>query len=175
MSLELLAWPALERYFGKHADAFRAGHLASRLLFLPYGCAIDHFQHLVYARPNASAAERRDMWLQMERRYLPWRRYGDLEYPAAGNFWQAQLHVYSYPFYYIDYTLAECCALQFWAQAQRNRTEAVERYVALCARGGSASFRELVAGAGLRSPFDGSALQFVAREAHDFLEAAELL
>lgn len=175
MGLEFLSWPGLEQYFGDRADAFRSEHLASALLFLPYGCAVDHFQHLVYAQPEATPGERRAMWQQMEKRYLPWRSFGDVEYPGRGNYWQAQLHIYNYPFYYIDYTLAQCCALQFWAQAQRNRKDTVERYVQLCARGGSASFRELVGSAGLESPFDGSALKLVVEEARRYLAAAGLV
>lgn len=175
MSLEFLSFPALEGYFGERAEAFRAEHLASRLLFLPYGCAIDHFQHLVYERPDAGPDQRREMWLDLQRRYLPWRDYGNAAYAAAGNAWQQQLHVYTYPFYYIDYTLANYCALQFWAQAQRNRKDAVERYVSLCARGGSASFRELVASAGLESPFGDEALSLVIEAARPYLRAAELI
>jgi M3 family oligoendopeptidase len=169
MGLEFLAWPALERYFGPRTDAFRAEHLAHALLFLPYGCAVDHFQHLVYEWPEASPDQRRELWMQMERTYLPWRRYGDLAYPAAGNAWQQQLHIYTRPFYYIDYTLAQCCALQFWAQAQRDQGGALARFVALCGRGGSLSFGELVASAGLESPFEGKALREVALAAQEYL------
>ena len=175
MSLEFLAWPSMERYFSDRASTYRNEHLASRLLFLPYGCAVDHFQHLVYERPDASPDERRTMWLELEKRYLPWRRYGDIEYPSRGNVWQQQLHIYTYPFYYIDYTLAQCCALQFWALAQDERKDAVERYVALCARGGSASFGELVASAGLRSPFGGEALTRVVEAATKYLKTTGLI
>ena len=175
MSLEFLSYPALECYFGERAEAFRVEHLANRMLFLPYGCAIDHFQHLVYERPQATPDERREMWLDLQSRYLPWRDYGDAAYAAAGNAWQQQLHVYNYPFYYIDYTLANCCALQFWAQAQHDRKDAVERYVSLCARGGSASFRELAASAGLESPFGDKALSLVIEAARPYLSAAELI
>lgn len=175
MSLEYLSWPALDRYFGANAEPFRAEHLASALLFLPYGCAVDHFQHLVYARPEATPAERHAMWLEVQARYLPWRDFGDIVYAAGGAAWQQQLHIYARPFYYIDYTLAQCCALQFWAQAQRERTDAITRYIALCERGGSASFGELIASAGLGSPFDGEALGTVAEAARGYLAAAGLL
>lgn len=175
MSLEYLSWPGLEKYFGANTETFCVEHLAGALLFLPYGCAVDHFQHLVYARPEATPGERRAMWLEIQARYLPWRDYGDIPYPAAGNAWQQQLHVYARPFYYIDYTLAQCCALQFWAQAQGDQSDAVARYIALCERGGSASFGELVASAGLSSPFDGEALGTVVAAARDYLTAAGLL
>jgi oligoendopeptidase F len=164
MSLEFLAHPYMERLFGADAGRYRSQHLANAILFLPYGVAIDHFQHLAYADPEASAAERHGMWQEMERRYLPWRRYGDLAFLAKGGAWQAKQHVYVAPLYYIDYTLAQCCALQFWARAEADRVEALAAYVALCARGGEAPFGELVAGAGLTSPFAAGALAGVARK-----------
>ncbi len=169
MSLEYLSWPFMERFFGDGAQTYREGHLSEGLLFLPYGVAVDHFQHLVYENPNATPAERHTMWQSMERRYLPWRTYGDLERPASGAFWQTQQHIYRSPFYYIDYTLALCCALQMWASSYDDPAGTLERYVALCARGGEAAFRNLVSGAGLTSPFEPGALARVVARAKDVL------
>lgn len=169
MSLEFLTWPQMERFFGAAASGVRDAHLAESLAFLPYGVAVDHFQHLVYANPDATPSERHAMWLEMERRYLPRRTYGDLERPALGGFWQGQLHVYKAPFYYIDYTLALCCAMQFWAAAYDDRVGALARYVELCGRGGSGSFGELVDSAGLRSPFAPGALDDVVARARAML------
>lgn len=171
MSLEYLTWPGMARFFGDGADAYRRAHLTASLLFLPYGAAVDHFQHLVYARPEATPEERHAMWRQMEARYLPWRTYGDLARPAHGAFWQSQLHVFTHPFYYIDYTLALCCALQFWAAASDDGAGTVARYRALCDRGGSQSFGDLVASAGLRSPFAAGALGDVVARARVVLGA----
>jgi M3 family oligoendopeptidase len=154
MALEYLSWPEMERYFGADADAYRREHLMDAMLFLPYGVAVDHFQHLVYEHPAASPADRHEMWREMERRYLPWRAYGDLAFPAKGALWQEKRHIFVSPFYYIDYTLALCCALQFWVRAQADRGATLAAYTTLCARGGEAPFRELVRSAGLRSPFD---------------------
>ncbi len=169
MSLEYLTWPFMERFFGDGAQTYREGHLSEALLFLPYGVAVDHFQHLVYERPNATPAERHAMWHSMEQRYLPWRTYGDLERPSQGAFWQSQLHIYRAPFYYIDYTLALCCALQMWASSYDDTAGTLERYVALCARGGEAAFRNLVTSAGLTSPFEPGALSRVVARAKDVL------
>jgi M3 family oligoendopeptidase len=171
MSLEYLTWPFMERFFGDGAQTYREGHLSEALLFLPYGVAVDHFQHLVYERPNATPAERHQMWQSVERRYLPWRNYGDLERPAQGAFWQQQLHIYRIPFYYIDYTLALCCALQMWASSYEDPAGTLERYVALCARGGEAAFRNLITSAGLTSPFEPGALSRVVARAKDVLGA----
>jgi oligoendopeptidase F len=159
----------MERFFGDDADRFRRVHLAEALLFLPYGTAVDHFQHEIYARPKMRAAERHDLWRSMEQTYMPWRDWGDLAYPAKGGRWQHQRHIYLAPFYYIDYVLAETCALQFWVRAERDRDAAMADYVALCRRGGEAPFRSLVASAGLTSPFEDGCLAEVVEAARAVL------
>lgn len=169
MSLEFLSYPSMERFFGDQADAFRRDHLMRALLFIPYGVAIDHFQHRIYAEPNATPAERNAMWKEMEEMYLPWRSYGDLKRPNEGAFWQRQAHVFGMPFYYIDYTLAQTCALQFWDRSLQDRDEAMEAYVALCKRGGEATFQDLARSAGLRSPFEPGCLHAVVQRAADAL------
>jgi M3 family oligoendopeptidase len=166
MSLEFLTWPWMEQFFGADASRFRQQHLAETLLFIPYGVAVDHFQHLVYARPEASADERNAMWQEVERLYLPWRTYGGIPALARGAFWQKQGHIYGMPFYYIDYTLAATCALQFWVRASTDPKKALDDYITLCRRGGEAPFRDLCQGAGLRAPFDdGALLDIVSRAA----------
>ncbi|MBV8668219.1 MAG: M3 family oligoendopeptidase [Candidatus Eremiobacteraeota bacterium] len=172
MSMEYLAAPHMEAFFGSDAERYRHQHLEDALLFLPYGVAVDHFQHLVYAAPESGPAERHAMWQRMEARYLPWRRYGDLAYFARGGLWQAKPHIYQAPFYYIDYTLALCCALQFWARSRREYQRAVDDYIALCRRGGQAAFLDLVRSANLASPFDGTALERVVEEARSALSLA---
>ena len=170
MSLEFLTWPHMGLLVGEAAaDRFRRMHLIGALAFLPYGVCVDHFQHEVFAHPDASAGERHAMWKRLERRYMPWTDYGDLVWPNHGGRWQAKPHIYGSPFYYIDYTLAQCCALQFWSRARRDPDGALADYVALCGKGGSAPFQDLVRGAGLISPFAEGALADVVREAEAFL------
>jgi len=172
MSLEFLTHPQMGLLVGEDAaERFRRMHLETSLAFLPYGVCVDHFQHEVYAKPEATPAERHAMWLRLERHYMPWTDNGDLAYPAKGGRWQAKPHIYRSPFYYIDYTLALCCALQFWVRARRDPTAALADYVALCGRGGSAPFQALVASAGLVSPFAPGALAEVVREAEAALAA----
>jgi M3 family oligoendopeptidase len=169
MGLEYLTWPHMEKFFGAEADRFCRIHLEQSLLFLPYGVAVDHFQHLVYSRPEATPEERHAMWRELEQAYLPWRDYGDLPHCAAGGYWQFQRHVYLHPFYYIDYTLAQTCALQFWVRSRKNPAEALEAYVQLCRRGGEAPFQELVRSAGLVSPFQPGCLMEVVAQAREVL------
>jgi M3 family oligoendopeptidase len=165
MGLEYLTWPHMEKFFGDDAERFRRIHLAQSLLFLPYGVAVDHFQHLVYGAPDATPAERVAMWRYVESTYLPWRNYGDLPHVAEGGMWQLQRHIYLHPFYYIDYTLAQTCALQLWLHAHTDFAGTLQRYVALCGRGGEAPFRELVRSAGLISPFEPGCLSEVVAQA----------
>lgn len=169
MSLEFLTWPQMERFFGEDAERFRRLHLTRLLLFLPYGVAVDHFQHLLYAQPDATPAERHGMWRELERTYLPWRNHGDLAHTAMGGAWQQQGHIYLVPFYYLDYTLAGTCALQFWAKSAQDFQGTLRDYEALCARGGSMPFQELVGSAGLESPFAPGCLERVVDHAREAL------
>lgn len=172
MGLEFLTWPHIDLLVENGAgDRYRRLHLIESLSFLPYGACVDHFQHEVYAHPEMTPEERHALWLQLERRYLPWRNWGDLAYPGKGGRWQAQMHIYRAPFYYIDYTLALCCALQLWLSSRVDRESAMETYKALCAAGGSKPFTQLVADAGLASPFAADALAEVMQEAEAVLSA----
>ncbi len=171
MGLEFLTWPQMDKFFGGDAERFRQIHLTESLMFLPYGVAVDHFQHLVYEQPNATPAQRHEMWRDMEAMYLPSRDCGDLPHLPSGGQWQFQRHIYLSPFYYIDYTLALTCALQFWVRSRADMNEAMEAYVALCNRGGAAPFRQLAESAGLASPFQPGALREVVGQAREFLGA----
>lgn len=169
MALEFLTWPHMEKFFGEDAERFRRGHLFERIAFLPYGCAVDAFQHWVYENPNATPAERRSQWRALEATYLPWRDYGDLPHLPAGGLWHRQAHVFAVPFYYIDYVLAGICALQFWVRGSEDPEAALTDYVALCERGGSLPFQALARSAGLTSPFDPGCLDGVLTPARQAL------
>ena len=154
MSMEFFTWPWMERFFGDQADKFRYMHLLKALLFLPYGVAVDEFQHYVYANPGDTPDQRAAAWKAIEKQYLPHRQYDGNEYLENGRSWQMQSHIYEVPFYYIDYTLAQICAFQFWLKAEEDRTAAFADYVRLCEKGGSLPFLELVKFSGLNSPFE---------------------
>jgi M3 family oligoendopeptidase len=166
MALEYLAHPHINLLVGDDAaPRYRRMHLIESLAFLPYGVLVDHFQHEIYANPEATPAERHAIWKSLEKTYMPWRDYGDIGYPAMGARWQAQGHIYGAPFYYIDYTLALCCALQFWIKSNENYNAAMRDYIALCEQGGAAPFQSLVNSAGLLSPFADGALAKVVEQA----------
>lgn len=153
MSMEFLTWPWMKLFFQEDELKFKFAHLTSALLFVPYGVTVDEFQHWVYAHPEASPEERKKVWRHLETKYLPDRDYADNDLLARGGYWYRQGHIYTDPFYYIDYTLAQTCAFQFWIKAGRDREAAWADYLRLCQAGGSLSFLELVALANLQNPF----------------------
>ncbi|WP_405103506.1 M3 family oligoendopeptidase [Oceanobacillus sp. FSL H7-0719] len=154
MSMEFFTWPWMDLFFKEDTDKYKFSHLAGAIQFIPYGVAVDEFQHRVYENPNWTPAERKAAWREIEEVYLPHRNYDDNAYLEAGGLWQRQSHIYEVPFYYIDYTLAQICALQFWKKNHENHEAAWEDYLNLCKLGGSKPFLELVAAADIRSPFE---------------------
>ena len=170
MSMEFFTWPWMELFFGKDADRYRYMHLAGALTFLPYGCAVDEFQHIVYDHPELTPPERRAAWSRLEQAYLPGRDYGGDAFLAGGGLWQRQGHIYERPFYYIDYCFAQTCALEFWALMQKDRRAAWQKYLALCRLGGRDTFTGLLGQVGLETPFDPACLRTVARAAGDFMK-----
>lgn len=171
MSLEHLAYPQIGLMVGdENVERYCHMHLIQSIAFLPYGVCVDHFQHEVYANPEATPAQRHEMWKKLAALYMPWSNWGDVAYAAKGGRWQGQGHIYGSPFYYIDYTLAECCALQFWVKSRADYAKAMKDYVALCAQGGSKSFLGLVESAGLTSPFKAGVLEEAVKAAESFLK-----
>lgn len=173
MSMEFFTWPWMDLFFKEEADKYRFDHLASALLFIPYGVTVDEFQHFVYENPDATPAERKQAWREIERKYLPHRDYAGNEYLERGGFWQKQSHIFNTPFYYIDYTLAQICAFQFWKKMHENREAAWEQYLHLCRQGGSQSFTELVKVAGLISPFEEGCVTSVIGSIEDWLNRVD--
>jgi M3 family oligoendopeptidase len=169
MGMEFLTYPWMELYFGDAAERFRRVHMIESVMFLPYGCAVDEFQHFVYANPDCGPEARKAHWLALEKKYLPWTSYGDLEYATVGGFWQGQQHIYNAPFYYIDYVLAQTCALQIWKKSRESRERALQDYMAICPPGGSQSFLQLVKTGGLRNPFEPGVLSGIVSEAERYV------
>lgn len=175
MSMEFFSWPWAEGFFGKDTRKFYYSHLAGAVTFIPYGTMVDHFQHEVYAKPDMTPAERHAVWKKLLGVYMPWLRLdGDIPFYADGEGWQRQHHIYSSPFYYIDYCLAQTVALQFWAMIQKDLTDAWKHYMAYTGQGGSRVFTELLKNAGLESPFDEKCLAGVCTDAKKWLESFNL-
>ena len=175
MSMEFFAWPWAEGFFGKDTKKFYYSHLAGAITFIPYGTMVDHFQHVVYEKPEMTPAERHAVWKELLGIYMPWVRLdGDIPFYSEGEGWQRQHHIYSSPFYYIDYCLAQTVALRFWAMIQNNLEDAWKHYMAYTEQGGSRVFTELLETAGLETPFDEACLRSVCEEANRWLSEVDL-
>ena len=175
MSMEFMAWPWAEGFFGPDTKKFLYSHLAGALTFIPYGTLVDHFQHEVYAHPDMTPAQRHAKWKELQGVYMPWVRLdGDIPFFAEGEAWQRQSHIYEMPFYYIDYCLAQTVALEFWALLQKDKKAAWEKYMAYTRQGGSRTFTELLRNAGLDTPFDETCLRTVCEAAGAWLDGYDL-
>lgn len=173
MSMEFLTWPWMDLFFENDAEKYKFIHLSEALLFIPYGVTVDEFQHWVYENPNATPDDRRAKWLEIEKKYLPTRDYGEVDDLKEGIFWFRQGHIFNSPFYYIDYTLAQVCAFQFWIKSQENREKAWDEYLALCKLGGSKPFFELMKAANLKNPFEQGTIASVIPKIREFLESID--
>ena len=113
MSMEYFAYNWMELFFGDRKDDYLKMHLEDSAAFVPYGCMVDEFQHIVYEKPEMTPAERKAVWAGLEKVYRPHMDYEEDPFFGQGGFWQKQPHIFGSPFYYIDYCLASVCAMQF--------------------------------------------------------------
>lgn len=173
MSMEFFTWPWMKLFFEEETEKYKFNHLSEALTFIPYGVAVDEFQHFVYENPEVTPANRKAAWREIERKYLPHRNYEDNAYLERGGFWHKQGHIFAAPFYYIDYTLAQICALQFWKKLNEDYHAAWKDYLQLCQVGGSKPFTSLVEQAGLISPFQEGCAASVIGEIENWLNGID--
>lgn len=169
MSMEFITWPWMKNFFEEDVEKFYYLHLGGAIKFIPYGILVDHFQHEVYENPDMSANERKAIWRKLEKQYLPHKNYEDCEFLEKGTWWFRQGHIFLDPFYYVDYTLAQVCALQFWNRCQNNDQEVFNDYYEICKLGGTKTFTEIVKNASLKVPFEEGCLKAVMKTADDYL------
>ncbi len=173
MSMEFFAWPWMDKFFKEDTKKYYYTHLASAIQFIPYGILVDHYQHEVYANPTWTTGQRKECWRRLEKQYTPWKDYTGYASLEGGSFWHKQSHIFASPFYYIDYTLAQVCALQFWTRLQKQDPKAWADYLELCKMGGTKSFVQLVETAGLISPFKEGCLNQVAKTVDEYLSSID--
>lgn len=170
MSMEFFAWKWLELFYGEKTPTAKFAHLEGCLSFLPYGCMVDEFQHIVYDNPTLTKEQRHAAWEQLEQQYRPFCDRSDLPFYGEGKGWQRQHHIYELPFYYIDYCLAQTVALTFWALMNEDREDAWQRYLAFAEQGGKKTFVELCRTADVPSPFSPGVVEKIVATAAKSLE-----
>lgn len=140
------------------------------ITFIPYGCCVDEYQHIVYQNPDMTPEERTAVWKKLEAKYMPDRDYDGVEVMEKGGFWMQKLHIFTSPFYYIDYTLASIGSFEFFGRMQEDRERAWSDYYRLCCAGGSQPYLSLLKLANLSNPFEEGAVQ---RAAAPLIKALE--
>ena len=174
MSMEFLTAPWHEKFFGPLTRKYEIGHCEDALIFIPYGCMVDEFQHRMYENPDLTPAQRNELWLELERKYRPWMDFEDLPFYGRGAGWQRQLHIYLYPLYYIDYCMAQTVAFQFWMASLQDRADAWARYLRFADAGGTRTFAGLVEDAGLKVPYAPGCIREIGEAISGWIDANPL-
>ncbi len=172
MSMEFFAYPWMNLFFDQE-EKYRYAHLSSAITFIPYGATIDEFQHWVYENPEATHEMRCKKFREIEKKYLPHRRYDEVPIYENGGWWMKQSHVFQSPFYYIDYTLAQVVAFQFHVENTKNHEKAWKKYVKLCKLGGKYPFIELLEHAKLRNPFEDGTIKKIVSPLKKYLKTID--
>lgn len=161
MSMEFITYPWMELFFKEDSDKYKFAHMSNAIKFIPYGIVVDEFQHVIYENPELSKDERKKVWRQIESKYLPHKDYENNEFLERGCWWFKQGHIFKNPFYYIDYTLAQICALQFFEKTMNDNANAWNDYLNICKVGGTKSFLEIINIGNLKSPFEKNSVEDV--------------
>ena len=169
MSMEQFCYPYAEMYFGDGADKYRFQHLQEAITFVPFGVAVDEFQHVIYENPGLTPKERTAVWHDLELKYMPWRKYDNDPFMERGGYWYHKIHIFLYPMYYINYTLTTMGAMEFKKRRETNPEEAWNDYLALCKAGGSMSYKNLLRLANLSIPFEAGSVERACGYARDIL------
>ena len=170
MSMEFLTQDFHKYFFGDATEKYEIGHCESSLIFIPYGCMVDEFQHLMYENEDLTPEQRNETWLRLEKKYRPWIDFDNLPFYARGGGWQQQLHIYLNPLYYIDYCMAQTVAFQFWIASMHDRADAWARYMRFVVAGGSKTFEGLCRDSGIRLPYDPGCIRAIGEEISRWLK-----
>jgi len=161
MSMELWTYPWMENFFGDKAEEYRREHLADALMKIPYMLCVDEYQHKVFENPEMTTMERRAVWSGLEKIYMPWRNYAGNEFLESGAFWIKQQHIFLYPFYYVDYAMAQMGAFEFYTKMKEDRKAAWADYYKLCAAGGSMGYFDLLKYSGLHKVLEDGSVKII--------------
>ena len=169
MSMEFFAYPYMERFFGDKTDKYRYAHFCDALKTIPYLVSVDEFQHRVFENPGSGPADWRRYWKEIEGKYMPWRSYDGNAFLEGGGFWMQKQHIFLYPFYYVDYAMAQMGAFSLY-RMQQEGGDAWGSYLKLCAMGGKYGYFETLQRAGIPMPLDPAVVKETAAFAEQYAE-----
>jgi oligoendopeptidase F len=167
MGMELLATPHLGSFYKRPEDCNRSYRTKLEEVVQLFSTIAtgDAFQHWIYTHPDHTRAERSALWRQLVTRYVPVENWDGLEEEQASS-WHRIIHFFAYPFYLMEYAIAQIGALQVWLRSRQNYSEAVERYWSALVLGGSRTLPDLFEAAGGHFGFDYKTL-------HPLMDAVE--
>jgi M3 family oligoendopeptidase len=170
MSMELFTFPYMELFFGDRADDYRTRYLENTVWRILYQCEQDEFQQRVFEQPSFSCGQRNELWAQLERDYFPSKDLSGNEHLEMGRGWQHIQHTFLWPFYAIDYGLAQVVALEYYQWMLQDAPAAWESYLTFCEKTGELSFTELAKASGIASPFDSETIRSLAKWLEELLK-----
>lgn len=169
MSMEYLTYPHMDLFFKEATDKYKYMHLCDAITFIPYGCIVDAFQTYCYTHPHLTHAQRKSYFRTLELRYLPHRTYESNEFLKSGGFFERQAHIFESPLYYLDYTIAQVVALEFFKESLVDQNATFDKYINFCKLGGKYPFKELLKRASICNPMEGDTLKEVSESIMSYL------
>ena len=143
-----------EDFFEEDADKYQFYNLQDLMTFIPFGVAVDEFQHICYENPELTPEERNNEWRKLEEKYMPWRKYDeDDDFMQRGGYWFHKPHIFLYPLYYIEYCLATVNSMEMYKKYIARPGTAWQEYLELADMGGSKGYLQTLAKANLTPAF----------------------
>lgn len=170
MSMEFLTTPWHHLFFEGDTAKYSESHAKGALYFIPYSIIVDYYQELVYSNPDWTPQDRNNCWLQLEKQFRPYIDFDNLPFYSRGGGWQRQIHITCMPFYYIDYTVAQTMALQFFALHLESPEAAWEKYMKFVKIGGRMDINGHIEHCGLVSPFEENGLARICKPVFDWID-----
>lgn len=120
-ALQLIATDYVDPLFSDD-DKKKYGFLCiyKLITMMPYICLIDEFQETIYKKVDLKPEDISLIYIELSKKYHLYDGYSGNKNLESGNYYFRQTHVYSDPFYYIDYALSYFGAFAIWSKSREN-------------------------------------------------------
>ncbi len=175
MAMELLTMPCWDEFYANPAERKRAQReqLESIVYLLPWVATIDAFQHWIYTHPGHTGEARRAEWMLLHHRFGRVVDWSGLDEECAYT-WHRQPHIFTSPFYYIEYGIAQIGALQLWLRSlDEGPRPVLDDYIRALSLGGSRTLPELFDAAGIKFDFGDDVLARLADALRERMSALD--
>jgi oligoendopeptidase F len=172
MAMELITMNHWDIFYEKKEKLLRAKirHLESIISLFPWISIIDLFQHWIYTEENFDRLSLIKKWEDLVKTFLPHIDYTGNHISRSYN-WIRIIHIFRWPFYYIEYAIAQLGALQLWANYKKDPQETINQYIKGLSLGGSKPLPELFKAIGIKFDFSGKMLKKLLNEVNKELES----